>query len=285
MNFLNRSNIRGIFFAVIFFSCLNTYTQDVKIIIKYDTLETVKRRVIKIVTVMTVPKFLLQVSGSYNSGAMELTGHNGGFNKVDFARGRTFGARNGYGVSVIGKIPLHKKGSLWLDFITGFNRFQSDLIADNSFDGKVTYNVFSGGIGMDYNFTPMHRVKYFFGANALASVITGRASLPYDITVYDPIRYQDLKINPAFRLGYSIFAGIDYAFEKSVGFNFGFKFTHANLLLKKTIIPTGDTETELNDDSSDPMVLYGGWKQFAYGSLYAGVSFYFGVKERRYKLP
>ena len=137
---------------------------------------------------------------------------------------------------------------------------------------------------MDYNFTPADRVKYFVGANILASLIGGKAALPYDITVYDPIRYQDIKIKNAFRLGYSVFIGLEYAFEKNVGLNFGFKFTHANLLLKKTTVPTSDSETELNDDSTDPPTLYGGWKQFAYGSVFGGISFYFGVKEKRYKL-
>jgi hypothetical protein len=277
--------IKGLFFAVIIFSCLNSYAQDVKIDIKYDTIKTSKSRTVRIVRVRTVPKFLIQLSGAYNLGALELSGHNGGFSRLDFVRGRTYGARNGYGVSIIGKIPLHKKGNFWLDIVTGFNRFQSDLIADNTIDGKVYYNAFSGGIGVDYCFTPADRVKYFIGLNTLASVISGKVSLPYDITVYDPIRYQDVKINSAFRLGYSVFAGIEYAFEKNVGFNAGFKFTHANLLLKKTTVPTNDTETELNDDGADPPVLYGGWKQFAYSSVFAGVSFYFGVKERRYKLP
>ncbi len=279
-----KTYITGLFFTLILLSGPDSNAQDVKIDIKYDTIKVSKSRTIRIIKVMTVPKFLLQVSGAYNFGAMELSGHNGGFSKIGFIQGKTFGARNGYGVNIIGKIPLHKKGNFWLDIITGFNRFQSDLIADNSDDGKVAYNVFSGGIGADYNFSPADRVKYFIGANALASYITGKASLPYDITVYDPIRIQDIKIKGAFRLGYSVFAGLEYAFEKNVGLNAGFKFTHANLLLKKTTVPTSDTETGLNDNSADPPVIYGGWKQFAYASVFAGVSFYFGVKERRYKL-
>lgn len=94
---------------------------------------------------------------------MELSEHNGGFSRTDFQLGKSFGARNGYGISLIGKIPLHKKGHFWLDIISSFNRFQSDLISKNNDQGKVAYNVFSGGVGIDYNFTPTHRVKYFLG--------------------------------------------------------------------------------------------------------------------------
>lgn len=285
MKFLPRTYIKGLLIAFVLFSFQDVYSQVIKIKIVYDTLTEKKTRTIKIVKVKTVPKFLLQISGSYNSGAMELTGHNGGFTKDDYVNGRNYGARNGYGVNIIGKLPLDKKGHFWLDFVTGYTRFQSNLVASNTDDGSVSYNVFSGGIGMDYNFTATDKVKYFVGVNTLASIISGHASIPYDITVYDPIRFQEVEINPAFRLGYQVFAGLEYAFEKNVGFNMGFKFTHANLMLKKSVQPDTDFEQELNDDSTDPPVLYAGWKQFAFGSLFAGVSFYFGVKEKRYKLP
>lgn len=285
MEFSFRKYIKIVSLAAALVLSQNIYSQVIRIDIIYDTASILKTRTIRIAKVMTVPKFLLQVSGSYNSGAMELTGHNGGFTKNDYVNGRNFGARNGYGVNVLGKLPLDKKGHFWLDFVTGFTRFQSNLFASNTEEGRVSYNVFSGGFGADYAFTATHRVKYFVGLNALASIISGNASIPYDITLYDPIRFQEVKINPAFRLGYSVFAGLEYAFEKNVGLNLGFKFTHANLLLKKSVEPTTDFEQELNDNSTDPPVLYAGWKQFTYASVFAGVSFYFGVKERRYKLP
>lgn len=285
MGFLLRKYIKIITFTAAVILSGDIHSQVIKIEIIYDTASITKTRTIRIAKVMTVPKFLLQISGSYNSGAMELTGHNGGFTKGDYVNGRNFGARNGYGFNILGKLPLDRKGHFWLDFVTGFTRFQSNLFADNTEEGRVSYNVFSGGFGADYAFTATHRVKYFAGLHALASVITGSASIPYDITIYDPIRFQEVDVNPAFRIGYSVFTGLEYAFEKNVGLNLGFKFTHANLLLKKSVEPTTDFEQELNDDSTDPPVLYAGWKQFAYASVFAGVSFYFGVKEKRYKLP
>lgn len=263
----------------------NIYAQEGKYEIRYDTITVEKTKTIKLVTVRTVPAFILQLNGSFNSGALELQGHNGGFSKNDFINGKTYGARVGFGVNLTGKLRLHKRGNFWLNVVTGFCGFKSDYFSDKSEEGAAVYNQFSGGVGMDYFFTPADKVKYFVGGDILGSVIYGKAQIPYDITIYDPIRYREVKINNAFRLGYSVYAGLEYAFEKNVGINFGFKFTHANLFLKKTEIPTSDNEASLNDDSTDQPVLYGGWKQFAYSSVFAGVSYYFGVREKRYKLP
>lgn len=267
------------------FSGMNIYAQNKKYEIRYDTITVEKTKVIKIVTVRTVPVFILQLNGSFNTGALELQAHNGGFSKNDFIKGKDFGARIGFGVNLTGKIRLNRKGNFWLNAVSGFSGFRSDYFADKSEEGAVVYNHFSWGVGMDYFFTPADRVKYFIGGDILASLIYGKALIPYDITIYDPIRYREVKINNAFRMGYSLYAGLEYAFEKNVGMNFGFKFTHANLFLKKVTVPTSDNEAYLNDDGTDPPVLYAGWKQFAYGSVFAGLSYYFGVKEKRYKLP
>jgi hypothetical protein len=280
-------------FAVIGIFATDSYAQDVKYKIRYDTLKTIKTdtiktvrmRVIKVVTVRSVPKFILQLSGFYNSGAMELQGHNGGFSKNDFLTGKNFGARNGFGTSLTGKLPLHKQGHFWLDFTAGFNRFQSNLVIDNTKEGKVYYNIFYGGTGIDYIFTPAHRVKYFLGANAVASVINGNAELYFEKTSRYAKSKKVIDIKSSFRIGYAIYFGFEYAFEKNFGMNIGLKFTHANLLLKQSDQVTDTTQTSINDGSTDPPVLFGGWKQFAYTSVFAGVSYYFGVKEKSYRLP
>lgn len=264
--------------VILLTSASAVYSQEIRV----DTIKVNKSRTLNIVTVMTVPKFILQLSGSFNSGAMELTAHNGGFSREDYLNGRNFGARLGFGVGLTGKIPLNKKGQLWIDIIGSYNRFISDLIAKNTEEGNVAYNVFSGGVGLEYNFTPYHHVKYYFGANPLISAISGKTTLinPDNDRV-------EFKIKSGLRIGYSIFTGLEYAFNKNFGINTGLKFTHANLLLKKTE-DFGDTPTEigLNDNSysGDP-IQFGGWKQFAYISAYAGISYFFGVKEQRFKIP
>lgn len=263
--------------------------QDTSYIIKVDTVKIQKTKTITIAKVLTVPKFILSVSAGLNTGAMELTSHNGGFSRNDFVLGRNFSARNGYGFNLTGKLPLSKKGMFWIDFIAGFDRFQSDIFAKNTNEGKVSYNSFNGGVGIEYNFTPTHRVKYFVGANPLLSVINGKSEL-----INPDNNRVDIRIKSSVRIGYQAFLGMDFAVEKNFGFNISIKFTHANLLLKNSEMPEEDESTDpptsvvgLNDDAvtaTDP-IEFAGWKQFAYFSARAGISYFFGVKQKRYKLP
>jgi hypothetical protein len=255
----------------------------------YDTIKTRRTKIIKLVTVRTVPKFILHLDAGYNTGSMELSAPNGGFSKDDLIQGKNYGARNGFGINLIGKIPLDKKGKFWLDISTGFDRFKSNLVADNTTDGEVAYNSFNGGVGAEYNFTATHKVKYFIGATMLMSSISGDARL----AISQDNNVIDVDIKSGFRLGYNAFVGLEYAINRTFGFNLGFKFTHANLLMKSSTpgaqIEEGATqyETELNDDSvpqSEDPVLFAGWKQFAYFTGSAGISYFFGVKDRRYKL-
>lgn len=276
-------NLKSIIIVILLVFFAGTYNASSQII-KVDTITIKKTRTIRLISVYNVPKFILQFSASYNAGSLELTGHNGGFSRADFDNGRTFGARNGFGFALTGKLRLNKKGQFWLDALGSYNRFQSNLIAKNTEEGKVYYNVFSGGLGAEYNFTPRHKVKYFFGLSTLFSIVSGKAYL-VDNSLADSARNFDVRIKPSFRIGYTAFIGLEYQFEKNFGLNAGLKFTHVNLLMKKSTEPSVKTERELNDDSIDPPVLYSGWKQFAYSSVYAGFSYYFGVKKTRYKLP
>lgn len=283
---LNFSKI--LFIALILFAVSFTRAQDTTLTYKIDTVYTTKTKTITIITTRTVPRFILHFNGGYNTGAMDLTSHNGGFNRINLVNGRNYGVRHGYGFNLIGKIPVTKAGKVWIDVITGFDRFQSDIFASNNEEGSVSYNSINGGVGVEYNFTPAHKVKYFIGANTLLSAISGKSTL---INTQDN-NVIDVTFKSSIRLGYSMFIGFEYAFSKDVGVNMGLKFTHANLLLKKTEEGQQSAdglifETNINDEpvpeGNDP-ILFAGWKQFAYFSGTVGISYFFGVKEKRYKI-
>ena len=270
-------------------TCLiaNINAQDTSFTIRYDTVFTKRTKVVRIVTLRTIPKFILHFNGGLNTGAMELTSHNGGFNKFNFLLGKNFGARNGFGFNLVGKLPLSKKGNFWLDVTTGFDHFQSNIFAENTDQGKVYYNSINTGVGIEYNFTPDHKVKYFIGLNPLFSFISGKSELTNPDN-----NHVDISIQSSLRIGYQAFIGFEYAFIKNFGLNAGIRFTHANLLLKKTEEPIEDessipptTIVNLNDDATVEPVAFGGWKQFAYFSASVGFSYFFGVKEVKYKLP
>ncbi len=279
--------ISAVMFILLFSAVL--HAQDYEITIKRDTIVTQKSRILRIVTVRTLPKFTLHFNGGYNTGAMELTSHNGGYSRDDFSTGKNYGARDGDGFNLIGKLPLNKKGNFWFDIITGFDRFQSDIFAKNTEEGKVYYNSFNGGLGLEYNFTPTHKVKYFVGANPLISIISGKSEL-----INPDNNRVDIKIKNSVRIGYQAFLGLEYAFEKNFGVNLGIRFTHANLLLKNSEEPEEDLNSStptstvgLNDNAvpEETPIQFAGWKQFAYFSASVGISYFFGVKELRYKLP
>lgn len=224
----------------------------------------------------------MQLSGGLNIGGMELKGNNGGFSQYDFVKGKNYGARNGFGVTITGKYPLVKNGTIWVDAMGTFNRFISDLFANNTTEGIVSYNQFGGGLGAEYNFTPTHKVKYYIGATSLFSVVNGKASL---VNADSATSSRPVTIKSSFRIGYQIFTGVEFAVSNEIGLNLALKWTHVNPLLKKNTVATDSTQTELNDNGNDPQILYAGWKQFAFASLNVGVSYYFGVKSRRYKIP
>lgn len=280
-----------LYFTILFLLAISgksLYAQDDYTII-IDTIKTPRTKTITIVTVRTPPKFILQFNGGINTGAMEMTSQNGIFSRRNLIEGKNFGTRYGYGFNLIGKLPLGKKANFWLDFVTGFDKFSSEMFANDSKEGNVSYTSINNGIGMEYNFTPYHKVKYYLGLNSVFSFISGSSKM---INTQEN-NVIDVSFKSSFRMGYDLFFGVDYSLTKNVGMSFGMKFTHANLLFKDSQAPeaTGEgtvLETTINDfsppDDTDPY-LFAGWKQFAYFSTKIGISYYFGVKETRYKLP
>lgn len=223
-------------------------------------------------------KFTLQLSFDYNIGHLDLAANeNTYFRKDDFISGSNFGTRYGYGAALTGKLALHKEGNVRLNVTTGYNRFMSNFVISESPEGKVSYNVFSIGVGIENNFTPQKKFKPYVGFELVTSFISGNANLSTDSTDFD------LKIKNSVRYGLTFNLGFEYAFNNNVGFNLGYKITHANILGKKSQVQTSLSETYLNDDkvAPDESIQYAGWKQFMFSSFYAGIDFYFGMKNKK----
>ncbi len=224
------------------------------------------------------PVVTLQLSFTYNIGHLDLAANeNTSFRKDDFVSGANFGTRYGYGALLIGKIALHKVGNVRLNVTAGYNRFLSNFIISESPEGKVNYNVFSGGLGIENNFTPQKKFKPYVGFDIVASIIGGNAILSTDSTDFE------LKIKNSVRFGVSFNLGFEYAFNNKVGVNLGYKLTHANIIGKESKVSTSLSETYLNDNkiTSGEVIPYAGWKQFLYSSFYAGFNFYFGLKNKK----
>lgn len=275
-------SIRKIYILLfLIFSVSMSFSQnDTKTITSKDTsykfLATSK--IINMLKAGKAPVVTLQLSFNYNIGHLDLAANeNTSFRKDDFVAGANFGTRYGYGVLLIGKIALHKEGNVRLNITAGYNRFLSNFVISESPEGKVNYNVFSGALGIENNFTPQKKFKPYIGFDIVTSMIGGNAVLSTDSTDFN------LKIKNSIRFGVTFNLGFEYALNNKVGVNLGYKLTHANIIGKESKVSSSLSEIYLNDDkvTSAEFISYAGWKQFLYSSFYAGFNFYFGLKNKK----
>jgi outer membrane protein W len=239
--------------------------------------------------VRSTPRYTLQFNIDYNQSVLELSGaYNDDYQSESVYDGESFGADKGYGASVLSKITLNERGSIRFTQSLTYNRILSytfgdkKTVADN---GKANYNCFTGGLGMEYNFTPAHRFKIYMGAELNASMING------DITVWFENRgigapyNESYKVNNSFRMGYAVIFGSEYLINENFGLNIGARLINANAFMKESKGTNSDAEFKLRD-KADPNLKFAGNnnKSFSFYSILAGVNFYFGVTEKRYKL-
>ncbi len=171
---------------------------------------------------------------------------------------------------------MHKEGNIRLNISGAYNRFQSNFIVSASNEGKVAYNVFSGTIGIEDCFTPNRPFKPYIGLDLITSFISGNAVLATDSTDFN------LTILSSLRIGLGLNLGFEYAFNNNVGFNFGMKITDANIMNRQSKASSNPNETYLNDDKvTDNSIQYAGWKQFVYYTVYTGINYYFGMKNKK----
>ncbi len=230
--------------------------------------------------IQTPPKFTLQVSGGLNLGMAELSSnYQNVFEADQFSKGLNFGVKNGYGLMVIGKIPLHKAGNVRLNVSGNYNSFKSDFLAEKSSFGDVSYNVIGFGVGLENSFNPNFRLKPYIAGEIQANMISGKANINDTSNITRVVT-----INNSFRIGYMIYGGLEYMFNNKVGVNFGIKLTNSNQVLKQTKKSDNPDEISIRDKKIDTEVIeFGGFKNFIFTTFYMGMNFYFGVKDIVYK--
>ncbi len=239
--------------------------------------------------VRNTPKYTLTANIDYNQSILELSGaYNDDYQSEDVYSGETFGADKGYGLSLLSKITLNERGSYRFTQSLTYNRILSytfgdkTTIADN---GKANYNCFTGGVGFEYNFTPAHKFKMFMGGELNASLINGRISVWFENRGIGTPYTEYYTVNNSFRLGYGFMFGSEYLVNDGFGLNIAVRIINANAFLKSAKGSNTDKEFSLRDDI-DPNLSFAGAhkKGFAFYSIMLGVNFYFGIKEKIYKL-
>lgn len=239
--------------------------------------------------VRSTPKYTLNFNIDYNQSVLELSGaYNDDYQSVNVYDGETFGADKGYGASVLSKITLNERGSIRFTQSLTYNRILSYTFGDKTTvadNGKANYNCFTGGLGLEYNFTPAHKFKIFMGAELNASMINGDISVWFENRGIGTPYTESYKITNSFRMGYGLQIGSEYLVNENFGLNIGVRLINANALLKEAKGTNTDTEFKLRDDI-DPTLKFAGnnKKSFSFYSIMAGVNFYFGITEKKYKL-
>jgi hypothetical protein len=225
------------------------------------------------------PRVTLMLNFNYDIGHLDMAGNeNTVFRKDEFIAGETFGTRYGYGGSLTSKFALHKEGNARLVVTGSYHRFASNFIISATPEGKVHYNVYGGALGIENNFGPDRKVKPYIGGDFIVSVINGSGTLQTDSTDFN------LKIRNSVRFGFSLNLGFEIALNNKFGFNFGYKFTYANLIGRQSKASSNINESYLNDDkllSTDDYIPFAGWKQFVYSTFSAGINYYFGMKNKK----
>jgi hypothetical protein len=234
------------------------------------------------VIVRTVPYLTLELNGNYDFGIFELSANNNGdFSSSEFIKGENFGVRHGLGIYGAVKYNLQESGHIRL-FISGsYSRFSSKfnkLFTTQLIKDYANYNVYTLGVGVENSFTPSYKFKPVVGIGFIASVISGAARIE------DPTTYalQDKNIVPAFRLGLTLYSGIEYLLNNKYGLNFGLRIVDANLWLKSTNVSDVPGDIYLNDARVLPRIPFSGFRQFVWGEIYFGVNYYFGIHQKEY---
>lgn len=238
--------------------------------------------------VRSTPSYTLQLNLDYNQSVMELSGaYNDDYQSETVYDGETFGADKGYGGSILSKIILNDRGSIRFNQSLTYNRILSytfgskTTVADN---GSANFNCFTGGLGLEYNFTPAHKFKIYMGAELNASMINGDIKVWFENRGGTPSD-SSWKVKNSFRMGYGFMIGSEYLINDNFGLNIGARLLNVNAFLKEAEGNNSDTEFKLRD-KADPNLKFAGNnnKSFSFYSIMAGINFYFGVKEKRYKL-
>jgi hypothetical protein len=270
--------------SVVFFCCapvLTLFSQDTGIQNPNDTFRSQYLELI----IRSSPVITLEFSGQYNFGVYELSANdNGDFSSLEFAKGDNFGVRHGFGGTIMAKFPLHQRGYLRLCISGSYNRFSSKFnkaLVETVEKGYAVYNVFTFGAGIENSFTPTYKFKPLVGINLIGSVISGSARI---LGKPGQTGYGNLDILPAFRLGILVYSGLEYLVTNKIGVNCGIKFVHANLWLKNAKISENPNEIYFNDSYTHPRFPFSGFKQFAWGSFYGGVNYYFGIVQKNFRI-
>ncbi len=241
------------------------------------------------------PKFTLQLHGGYSMPMMQLKGNLPSdpeavehFFEHEDADYNTYYMKTGFNFGLTGKYAFGKKGNIRLTFGGDYKMFNNSSEITSTVEIlkiEPKMNIIAINVGGEYAVTGKSKFTPYFGIDLTANIFGGESHMIYTINSQTFFDYT-WKLATATRFGIGAGAGLDYAFSKQVGINFGVKYNMMNLIGKDadTSISTNtDTEQPLNDKEHTTLYTAYASKNIADLQIYAGVSFYFGLPKKTVK--
>lgn len=140
---------------------------------------------------------------------------------------------------------------------------------------KSNMNIFTIGVGAEYDFAPKRPANPFVNVQFTTNIIGGNTTFEKNGGFVDSYSRD---MSSAVRFGAMFGAGVDVKLSQNVGVVIGGRYAFANLFGKDS---TGNTSTTygLNDKETTTMKS----RKMAYLQFFAGVSLYFGHPKRTVK--
>jgi hypothetical protein len=232
-----------------------------------------------------VPKWNIHFHGGYT---MTLPDLKGTF-PTDLESGKNptpYFVNNGFNAGADIKYYIDKKSTFGLILSLTYTGLSSGDIGVSNLDsnsilgiGSGTWrsnmNIFTIGVGAEYDFAPKRPANPFVNAQFTTNIIGGN-------TKFDKnggfVESYSRDMSSAVRFGAMFAAGVDVKLSQNVGVVIGGRYAFANLFGKDS---TADTQTSygLNDKETTTMKS----RKMAYLQFFAGVSLYFGMPKRPLK--
>jgi opacity protein-like surface antigen len=223
-----------------------------------------------------VPKFNIHFHGGYTMGLPDLKGDF----PADLKSGKNptpFFTKAGFNFGADAKYYVDKKSTLGIMLSLTYTMLTSgDIGVSDSAYGTGTFranmNLFTIGVGAEYDFAPKRPANPFVNAQFTTNIIGGKTK--FDQTSGSVASYSS-DMTSAVRFGAQFGAGVDVKLSKTVGVVIGGRYAFANLFGKDS---TSNTSTSygLNDKETTTMKA----RKIAYLQFYAGMSFYFGLPKK-----
>lgn len=222
------------------------------------------------ISLYSQPKATVQFFGGYTAPLGDYKGTFGDSTITPYTSDSlTYLMQSGINYGVSFKKPVTKKSNIYITASLAFNSIGQNK-SFKTLTVKLRQSIFSFAMGAEFQVAPVKsKINPFAGAELTANIFNGSLTQSNSTTTLT------LNMRGAFRLGFMVGGGVDFAFHQNVGLIVGVKYAYTNVIGKKY---EADTENDygLNDAEYTINGAVYPSRKIQFLEFYGGVSFYFG---------